>query len=491
MLKIYNSLGKKAEDFRPLNAPHVTMYVCGPTVYSYLHVGNFRGPVFFNFVRNWLEHSGYQVKYALNFTDVDDKIINRATEEKKTPQEVSEFYIKEYKKDFTDLELKPHDYNPKVSDHMNDIIQMIEKLIENKKAYVTDSKLGSDVNYSIENFKDYGKLSGRKVEDLKVGVRIDADEKKQSPLDFALWKAAKAHEGSAGSAWKSPWGHGRPGWHIECSAMVKSLFGDQIDIHGGGLDLIFPHHENEIAQSEGCTGHDFVKTWMHVNMLNFGGSKMSKSLGNVVTMRDFLKNHHAEIYKWMILSVHYRSLADFSDAAIDLAIAGLSRVYSALALADSLVLTNEAFVVDNTYKAELDQAWAKITEHINDDFSTPQAVAVVFEQIRKFNSQFKRGMKSNASISSKAQMFLQFVSQLGAVMSLFNQPAEKFLKELDLKLLEKMNVKSQDIDLLVAERSKARDNKDYAKSDEIRKKLTDLKIAVSDTPSGSYWEVSK
>ncbi|MBV2168017.1 MAG: cysteine--tRNA ligase, partial [Bdellovibrio sp.] len=258
--KIYNSQSKQLEEFIPLTPGQVKMYVCGPTVYNFLHVGNFRGVVFFNLVRNWLENQGYKVTYALNFTDVDDKIINRAADMGVSPHDLSEMYITEYKKDFASLGLRPHDHNPKVTEHMDEIRSMVQTLIENKKAYETQG----DVMYSIESFQGYGKLSGRNTDELQAGARVDVDEKKRSPLDFALWKAAKPGEVS----WPSPWGAGRPGWHIECSAMIKKIFGEQIDIHGGGMDLIFPHHENEIAQSEGCTGKHFVKYWMHNNMLN-------------------------------------------------------------------------------------------------------------------------------------------------------------------------------------------------------------------------------
>ena len=485
MLKIYNTLSKKVEEFKPLTPGHVKMYVCGPTVYSFLHVGNFRGPVFFNFVRNWFEYLGFKVEYALNFTDVDDRIINRANEEGLTAHDIAERYIREYKKDFSDLGLRAHDHNPKVTDYMPQIIEFIETLIKNDKAYAVNG----DVNYAVDKFKDYGHLSGRKLEDMQVGVRIEANEKKHHPLDFALWKSAKASENLRGSSWKSPWGDGRPGWHIECSAMVKGLFGDQIDIHGGGLDLVFPHHENEIAQSEGCTGKHYVNYWMHWNLLNFSGNKMSKSLGNVVNMRTFLEEHHPEIYKWMMLSVHYRSVGDFSDAAIEFAISGLARVYSSLALADSFIQAEA--IADNKYQTELDQAWEKITEHINSDFSTPQAFAVMFEQIRKFNGQFKRGMKTNPTVSGKAKQFKAFVQEFGKMLSLFQMPAEKFLRSLDQKLLKKMHVDEHAVEALVLARSLARQTKDYAKSDEIRAKLTEMNILVSDTPEGSFWEVNK
>lgn len=475
------------EEFKPITPGVVKMYVCGPTVYSFLHVGNFRGPVFFNFVRNWLEYLGYKVEYALNFTDVDDKIINRANEEGTSAHHVAETYIKEYKKDFSDLGLKAHDYNPKVSEYMPQIIEFIDALIQNGHAYAVDG----DVNYAVDKFKDYGQLSGRKLDDMQVGVRIEANEKKHHPLDFALWKSAKVNENLRGSSWESPWGAGRPGWHIECSAMVRGIFGDQIDIHGGGLDLVFPHHENEIAQSEGCTGKHYVNYWMHWNLLNFSGSKMSKSLGNIVNMRTFLEEHHPEIYKWMMLSVHYRSVGDFSDTSIDLAVSGLARVYSALALADSFGADAQEAVGDPKYQVELDAAWEKIRDHINDDFSTPQAFAVMFEQIRKFNGQFKRGQKTNPTLAGRARQFKEFITQFGKMMALFQMPAEQFLRSLDLKLLAKTDHDIHEVEALVLARSLARQTKDYAKSDEIRGKLAAMNITVSDTPEGSFWEVNK
>ncbi len=485
MLKIYNTLTKNTEEFKPINPGQVKIYVCGPTVYSYLHVGNFRGPVFFNFVRNWLEYLGYKVDYALNFTDVDDKIITRAVEEGKSAKEISEHFIKEYKKDFSDLGLRPHEHNPKVSEYMPQIIEFIGKLIENDKAYA----INGDVNFAVDKFANYGQLSGRKLDDMQVGVRIEANDKKNHPLDFALWKSKKPNENLQGSSWASPWGDGRPGWHIECSAMVHGLYGDQIDIHGGGLDLVFPHHENEIAQSEGCTGKHYVNYWMHWNLLNFSGSKMSKSLGNIINMRTFLEEHHPEIYKWMMLSLHYRSVGEFGDTTIDLAVSGLARVYSSLALADSFI-TDEVHE-DSKYQVELDAAWEKIMEHINDDFSTPQAFAVMFDQIRKFNGQFKRGAKTNAILSGKAKQFKQFIMQFGKLLALFQMPAEKFLRSLDQKLLAKAGIDEHAVEALVLARSLARQTKDYAKSDEIRAKLTEMNILVSDTPEGSFWEVNK
>lgn len=481
-LKIYNSQSKQLEDFIPLESGKVKMYVCGPTVYNLLHVGNFRGPVVFNMVRNWLEEVGYKVTYALNFTDVDDKIINRANELGMSPSEISEKYISEYKKDFLDLKLRPHDLNPKVTEYMNSIVDMVKELVEKKKAY----QVQGDVNYSISEFKEYGKLSGRNPDDLLAGVRIDVDEKKNHPGDFALWKSAKPGEIS----WPSPWGPGRPGWHIECSAMIRSIFGDQIDIHGGGLDLLFPHHENEMAQSEGCTGKQFVKYWMHNNLINFGGQKMSKSLGNVVTMREFLGTYNPEIYKWMILSSHYRSVSDFSDQAIERSVSGLARVYSALAVAETYLAGVEN-VGEDKFKAVVDEAWEKVSLALNHDFGTPDAFAAMFELVRQFNSQVRRGLKVNPSIQAKAYYFKQFFVRFGKVLSLFQEPPHEFLIKLDDMLLDKMNMQRSEVDALVNERSKVRAEKNFARSDELREKLTSMGISVSDTTEGSFWEVTK
>ncbi len=482
MLRIHNTESRKLENFEPLEPGKVKIYVCGPTVYNFLHVGNFRGVVFFNLVRNWLETLGYKVDYALNFTDVDDKIIESAKVQGVNPQDLAEKYIVEYKKDFAALGLRPHDHNPKVTESMGEIRTIVTKLVENKKAYVADG----DVLYSIGTFPSYGKLSGRNVEDLQAGARVEIDQKKKNPLDFALWKGAKPGEPS----WPSPWGPGRPGWHIECSAMVEKIFGDQIDIHGGGTDLIFPHHENEIAQSEGCTGKHFVKYWMHWNMLNFGNQKMSKSLGNFVTMREFLGKYNAEIYKWMILSVHYRSPSDFSDDAVDRAVSNLARIYSAMAVAESLLAGQKA-PPDAGFEKITQEAWGKTGEALNDDFGTPNAVAALFEVVRQFNNQVKRGIKANPAVLGKAQSFVDFVHKFGKLMAMFQEPADGFLLKLDNMLLEKMKIQRADVDVVVAERSQARANKDFAKSDELRKRLTDMGISVSDTPEGSFWEVTK
>lgn len=494
MLKVYNTLGKQLKEFKPLKPGHVSIYVCGPTVYDYLHVGNFRGPVFFNLVRHWLEYLGYEVKYALNFTDVDDKIIRRALEQNKNPTELSEFFITEYKNDYEALGLRPQQLNPKVTEHMPQIISMIGRLVEKNKAYATaDSAEGPDVNFSINEFKDYGKLSGRKPDELQSGVRIEVDQKKKNPLDFALWKSAKPGEIS----WPSPWGPGRPGWHIECSAMIEDLFDQGVDIHGGGLDLMFPHHENEIAQSEACNDHSFVRYWMHWNMIQFSGTKMSKSTGNIISMREFLSQQHPEVYKWMMLSAHYRSIVEFGDEAIERAISGLARIYSSLALAENILESctvapdSKNYIHDNNYQQDLEKQWFRIEEALNDDFGTPAAFAVIFDIIRGYNSKNKRGMKLSTTTQSQTQQMIAFVKKFGQLMSLFQEPAQQFLTALDDQLLKKAGLERSAVDKLVSERTLARAEKNFARSDEVRKQLTEMNIAVSDLPTGSFWEVVK
>lgn len=481
-LQIYNTLSRKKEAFQSITPGEVKMYVCGPTVYNFLHVGNFRGPVFFNLVRNWLEFSGYRVTFALNFTDVDDKIIERAKQEGTSALDVSEKYIAEYKHDYLSLGLRPHDLNPKVTENMDPIRGLVADLIEHKKAYVVDG----EVLYSIKAFGEYGKLSNRNTDELVAGSRVEVDQKKQSPLDFALWKPAKPGEPS----WESPWGPGRPGWHIECSAMIRQIFGDQIDIHGGGSDLIFPHHENEIAQTEGVTEKTFAKYWMHNNMLNFSGAKMSKSLGNIVRLRDFVQDYHSEIYKYMILAVHYRSVSDFGEAAIDKAIRELARIYSALAVAEEFLAANGPgpVVADEKFVAGV---WDKVSASLNDDFGTPEVMATFFDLIRSFNSQIKRGMKSNPAVLAKCQAFKEVFQKFGKLAALFQEPPQAFLQFLDEMLLRKMHLDKTTVQQLVSERWAAKQNKDFAKADELRKKLTDMGIAVMDTSEGSVWEVAK
>ncbi|MDX9731331.1 MAG: cysteine--tRNA ligase [Bdellovibrionales bacterium] len=484
-LKIYNTLTKNKEDFKPLKEGEVSIYVCGPTVYDFLHVGNFRGPVFFNLVRNWLEKSGYKVRYVSNFTDIDDKILARSLKENVDSLVISERYIAEYKTDYQALSLRPHDMNPKVTEHLADIESMIAKLIENGKAYEVDG----EVLYSVRSFSEYGKLSKRDIDDMRTGTRVEPGEKKRDVLDFALWKPAKPGEPS----WPSRWGAGRPGWHIECSAMIAALLGDTIDIHGGGMDLIFPHHENEMAQSEGASGSPFVKYWMHWNMINFGDRKMSKSIGNVKTAREFLKEYHPEIYKFMILSVHYRSISDFSEQGIERAIAGLARIYSAMAQAERVLLSAATGVSGKVVPSLSDmmvKASAKLSEALDDDFNTPEAFAEIFNVVRAYNATVKPGKPSADAVAS-AKALSEWIREQGKVFSLYQQPANSFLTILDDMLLRQKGLERSAIDTKVSERWSARLAKDFATSDRLRDELAALGVSISDTAEGTRWEVTK
>lgn len=486
-LRVYNSETQKKELFEPLEPGKVKMYCCGPTVYDFLHVGNFRGAVFYNFVRNRLSDLGYDVQYAYNFTDVDDKILKRAFEEKTSAKEIAERYIEEFWKDFKALKLSPHTFNPKVTQHMSDIIELIEVLVREEKAYVVEG----EVFFSIENFADYGKLSHRRPEDMQSGSRIEVDPKKRNPLDFTLWKPTKEGEQS----WSSPWGEGRPGWHIECSAMTRALLGEQIDIHGGGMDLIFPHHENEIAQSEGASHKPYVRYWLHNNMFTFSGAKMSKSLGNIRTMRSFLEKYHGEIFKYLVLSVHYRSEAEFSDTTIHNSVAALGRIYSALNKATQMTEGQEPakgeFAESKKLATQIEQAEEKIQMAFNDDFATPQAMAQLFETVRLYNQLVPEGSQHKAPQTRVSQIFLDFVLKFGKSLSLFQEEPAAFLKTLDDILLLEKSLTRENIDKLVAARIQARSDKDYALSDQLRDELNALGIDIRDGVNGTTWEVRK
>lgn len=483
-IKIHNTQSGKKEEFIPIEEGKVRLYLCGPTVYDFLHIGNYRGAIFFNAVRNWLEHKGYQVSYIYNYTDVDDKIINRAKEDGVTPKEISEKYIKEFQKDYELLQLRPHTKNPKVSEHMDDIIDFVKGLVEKKKAYVIDG----DVYFDVKSFGEYGKLSNKNIDDMESGFRIDIDTRKKHPADFALWKATDEPD----SSWDSPWGKGRPGWHIECSAMNRAILGESIDIHGGGLDLVFPHHENEIAQTEALTGKPFVKYWMHNNMLEFGSQKMSKSLGNVKTGRSFLEQYDGEILKYMMLQAHYRSTIDFSDAQIELAVRGLARIYSAMAHAQGLLsLDMELVPVPEKFQQVITGADEDIEKDMDDDFNTPQMLARLFEVVRAYNNFARTPGKMTPEKKAVAEVFFHWLKNKGSILALFQLDPGDYLLALDNRLLAAKDLSRKDIDQLVADRSKARKDKDFVASDKIRDQLAEMGISIQDTPAGTFWEVDK
>lgn len=482
-LSIYNSQSHKKEEFVPLEPGEVKMYVCGPTVYDFLHVGNFRGAIFFNLVRNWLEYRGYKVNFVYNYTDVDDKIIARAVKDKVSAEEIATRFIGEFQQDFDSLNLRKHSHNPKVTDFMSEIVSFVEQLIAKGRAYPMEG----DVYFDVHSFPEYGKLSHKKVEDLEAGVRIEIDSRKKHAADFALWKKSKPGEPS----WPSPWGEGRPGWHIECSAMARGLLGDTIDIHGGGLDLIFPHHENEIAQSEGATGKTFARYWMHNNMLNFGSQKMSKSLGNVRSARSFVKEYNAEIFKYLMLSAHYRSVLDFSPLQIEHVISGLARVYSALCFAEKVAAHPADAVPPADFTKILEDAKTGVEKALDDDFNTPEALARLFEVIRGFNNVVRTPGAVTPKKAAIAKGVLEFAKWLGGMMSLFAEPPAQFLQTLDDMLLKQKGLDREQVNQLVQQRSQARANKDFKTGDELRGKLQEMGIAVQDGAAGSEWEVAK
>lgn len=477
-ITVYNTLTNKKVPFETVEPGKVKMYVCGPTVYDLLHIGNFRGAIFFNLVRNWLEFTGHQVTYAYNFTDVDDKIIKRANEEGVDSAVISERYIEEFKKDYSRLGLKPHDYNPKVTDHINSIIEIVSKLVDNGTAYVVDG----EVFYDISKFTDYGKLSGKKLDDLNAGQRVDVDERKKNPGDFVLWKPSKPGE----PKWESPWSEGRPGWHIECSAMIQSIFGGTIDIHGGGIDLIFPHHENEIAQGEGAHHCEYCKTWMHNNFINMDNEKMSKSLGNVIKGREFMDQYNGEILKYMFLSVHYRRVLSVSDAKVKQTICALNRVYSAKKDALSVIANfdGDAGKADANFLKLLEKADGEILKALNDDFNTADFIAHVFEVVRSFNALNITRKKPNADKKATAQAFTRWLDKYGEMSALFHDDPDTMLTEFDNILLRMKGVERAKVENLIEQRTKARDEKNWEESDKIRDELNSLGIELYDGCSG-------
>lgn len=482
---IYNSLSQQKEVFTPLNPPQVKMYCCGPTVYDLLHIGNFRGAVFFNFLRQWLEHKGYQVTYAYNFTDVDDKILNRAKKENKRMKEIADKYITEFKKDFKALKLKQHEHNPQATQFIPNMIEVIDLLLQKGKAYIVDK----DVFYSVKSFSDYGKLSKKKVDELLSGARVEVDERKKDPKDFALWKSCTEDE----PGWEAPWGRGRPGWHIECTSMIFSLLGNNIDIHGGGTDLIFPHHENELAQAEGAKKGPFVKYWIHNNMFTFGGEKMAKSTGNVSIMRSFLQEYNGEIFKYLVLSSHYRSMTEVSENKVLQCIQALYRIYTFLKTADFLLKADseESITYEKKILLEMQSAEKHIEASLNDDLNTPAALSVLFTLIRQFNEKRNQPESKKEEITLYAKSIKNIIKKYGKIMSLFQEPPTQFLKQMDDIFLKRNKINKEEINHLVKERNKAREKKDFKKADEIRKKLMDMNIEVKDSLTGTTWETKK
>lgn len=459
-MKVYNSLTRQKEEFIPNNPDEVKVYVCGPTVYNFFHLGNARPFVVFDTLRRYLKYIGYNVNFVQNFTDVDDKIINRAKEEGISAPEVSEKYIKEYFDDAKALNIVPADTHPRVSENIQQIIEFVETLIEKGYAYEVDG----DVYYSTRKFKDYGKLSKQNIEELEAGARIAVEEKKKDPLDFALWKARKEE---SEIAWESPWGMGRPGWHIECSAMSRRYLGPTLDIHAGGQDLQFPHHENEIAQSEACNGVPFAKYWMHNAYITIDKEKMSKSLGNFFTVREIREKYKGEVIRYFLLSGHYRSPIDFNDNLMEMSKASLARFENARKNLEFLIEKGEGQMTEDEKKVfeSYDIYRAKFKEAMDDDLNTADAISAIFELVTAINQAVKDGASKEF-----AQKSLDTLLELTHVLGLLEAEEDADVDE--------------EIKKLVDEREAARAAKDFAKADQIRDELKAKGITLKDTPQG-------
>ena len=453
-LKIYNTMARKKQEFIPVEDGKAKIYACGPTVYDFFHIGNARPFIIFDTLRRYLEYIGYDVTFVQNFTDVDDKMIARAQKEGVKLSELGERFIKEYYADAHELGIRDADFQPLATKHIGDIIKLVKKLVDNGHAY----EAGGDVYYDVSSFPSYGRLSGQSMEDLKAGARIDVTEAKRNPEDFALWKAAKEGEDS----WDSPWGKGRPGWHIECSAMSMKYLGDTFDIHGGGQDLVFPHHENEIAQSEGATGKTFANYWMHNGYINIDNKKMSKSKGNFFTVRDIAKKYDLRIVRLFMLSSHYRNPINFSEELIEQAAAAMERIETCR--------QNLMFIMNNgsDEPVETDGMIAALKERfrqqMDDDLNTAGAVGAIFEYIKDVNLAFEgsRG-KGNAEAALSA--------------------LDEILGVLGIETKQEQDV-PQEVQELAEQRQQARQAKDYKKADELRDRISQLGYELKDTPEG-------
>lgn len=445
MLKIYNTLTRSKEIFTPRVAGKVGMYVCGMTVYDYCHVGHARVMVVFDTVVRYLRYLNYDVTYVRNVTDIDDKIIHRANENGESIESLTNRFIDAMHEDESALNVLPPDIEPRATSSIHDIIAMIEKLIANEFAYVGTN---GDVFYAVDKFKNYGQLSGKNLDDLQAGERVDVDLAKRNPMDFVLWKMAKEGE----PFWQSPWGNGRPGWHIECSAMSTCCLGNSFDIHGGGMDLQFPHHENEIAQSEGATGEKFVNLWMHNGFVRINEEKMSKSLGNFFTVREVLKQYRPEVVRFFILSSHYRSPLNYSNESLDDASAGLTRLYTALRDVESIETE-----IDANYQSRFEEA-------MNDDFNTPVALAVLFDVARELNK-------------TKSTVLASTLKSLASVLGLLQDNPETFLKG--------ESNEDSEIEQQIQARIDAKKSKNWALADQIREELKIKGIILEDSPDGS------
>lgn len=463
-MKIYNTLTRKKEEFVPIDKDNVRMYSCGPTVYDYFHIGNARPFIIFDTMRRYLEYIGYKVTFVQNFTDIDDKMIKRANAEGITVKELGERFIAEYFKDAEAIGVKKATVHPKATENIDAIIDIIKRLCDNGYAYDVDG----NVYFKTKQFNEYGKLSKQPLEDLELGARIDVNERKDDPMDFALWKAKKPGE----PFWQSPWGEGRPGWHIECSAMANKYLGETIDLHSGGQDLIFPHHENEIAQSECANCKQFSNYWMHNGYINIDGKKMSKSLGNFFTVRDILKEYDGEIIRFFMLSAHYRSPINFADTLMEQAKSAVERVYTCIENLEFLKSNAEDIPCSDELKNKLVSFREKFCDAMDDDLNTADAIAAIFDIVYMANTDI-----TSASGKGAIDAVLSLIRELGAVLGLFTK--------------EQNNSLDSEVEELIKQRDEARAAKDWATADAIRDKLKEMNIVLKDTPDGVKWSLVK
>ncbi len=482
-MQVYNTLTRKKEEFVPLKPGKVSMYACGITAYDLCHIGHARSAVVFDVIARFLRFLNFELTFVRNFTDVDDKIINRAIQEGISSQEVAEKYIQAFHEDMDKLNVNRADLEPRATDYISEMIELTQKLINKGHAYPTNT---GDVNFRVRSFKEYGKLSGRSLEDMRAGERIAVDENKEDPMDFVLWKSAKPNE----PFWESPWGNGRPGWHIECSAMSEKNLELPLDIHGGGQDLIFPHHENEIAQSEAALDKEFARYWLHNGFVQINAEKMSKSLGNFKTIRDILTNRQPETLRFFLITKHYRSPIDFTFEALDEAERGLKRIYECVLqveeVSKNLKTKNSAW--DSSVSAEFGSIKQGFFEAMYDDFNTAAAIGHIFNAIRLLNRVLEtKALLTSPDAPAFFENFLNFVKDWQDILGILCNPPQEFLENLKLDTVQRLDIDMNTVNALLDERKKARANKDYAKSDEIRDKLLELGINVKDTAQGQTW----
>jgi cysteinyl-tRNA synthetase len=511
-LRIHNTLTGKKEDFVPLQEKKVGMYVCGVTVYDLCHIGHARSAIVFDTIYRYFRYRGYEVTFVRNFTDIDDKIIRRANEEGVDSKTIAEKYIGEFNIDMERLGLEKPSVEPRATEHISEMIKLISTLIQKGSAY----QGGGDIFFSVDKFKGYGKLSKRNLEEMQAGARVEIDEKKENPLDFALWKASKPGE----PFWESPWGKGRPGWHIECSVMSQKYLGETFDIHGGGRDLTFPHHENEIAQSEAATGKPFVRYWIHNGFVNINKEKMSKSLGNILTIKAILKNWHPEVLRLFFLSHHYRSPVDYSEDSLIDAKTGLDRFYMTLegiqeelkkpvapqppilpsppkgpvlqsssATEDGEGIGGDSAVIENCHKT-IESFQTQFEEAMDDDFNTAEALGYFYDIQRSLNSllDISKGHPTQ-EINLMLKQGVSHFSNIGWVLGMFREDPEKYLDQQKKEGLKKLNLTEQEMFRSIEERNLARKEKNWKRADEIRNDLLSKGIVLEDTPSGTNWKL--